>query len=169
MMEEREPAPELFRLLLSTLHVIDGSKHADLMKLFMAFEFKFLLLMGYGLELDGCVRCGDEGAPIKWVSSKQGGLICEECLPSSFGAVEVAPRTIQIMRRLLRSDYRLISALHMSDSDFRIVKDVLWDSLEAQLSSPLKSLDFLESMISGEASKNNAGRSADGDHPGRNR
>ncbi|NLU42828.1 MAG: DNA repair protein RecO [Firmicutes bacterium] len=169
MMEEGEPAPELFRLLLSTLHVIDGSKHADLTKLFMAFELKFLLLMGYGLELDRCVKCGNEDGLIKWISSKQGGLICEECLPGSIGAVEAAPGTIQVMRRLLRSDYRLVAALHVSDSDCRIIKDVLRDSLEAQLSSPLKSLDFLESMISGEASKNNAGRSADGDHPGSNR
>lgn len=169
MMEEGEPAPDLYRLLLSTLHAIDEFKHADLNKIFMAFQLKFLLLMGYGLELDRCVRCGNGGDPVKRISSKQGGLICEGCLPDSIGAIEVAAGTVQVMRRLLRSDYRLAAALRMSDSDCRIIGNVLRDSLEAQLSSPLKSLDFLESMISEEASKNNAGRSIDGDHPGSNR
>jgi DNA repair protein RecO (recombination protein O) len=152
MMEEGEPAPDLFSLLLSTLHVIDQPQSIDLETLFASFQLKFLALMGYGLQLDRCVRCGDDRESTPHVSPRLGGLICEACLPEAADAVHVSAGIVQIMRRLFKADYRVLASLRVSQRDQRVIKRIIRDSLEFQLSRPLKSLDFLESMISEEPS-----------------
>lgn len=147
MMEEGDPAPELYGLLLSAMHAIESAQSSDLEKIFIAFALKFLALMGYALELDQCVKCGGEVSSAARISPKLGGLVCGACSPDAPDAVEVSLGMIQVMRRLFKSSFRIASSLRVPDRDLRTIGSVARNSLGLQLSSPLKSMDFLESMI----------------------
>lgn len=147
MMEEGAPAPDLYSLLLSTMQGFESAQSEDLANLYVSFGLKFLALMGYALELDRCVRCGAQGNTVVWISPRLGGLLCEACLPEAADTIQTSLGVIQTMRRLLRSDARMVSSLRVQDRDLRIIRNVIRDSIELQLSSPLKSMDFLESMI----------------------
>lgn len=152
MMEEGEPAPDLFGLLVATLQILDQPQSLDLEMLFASFQLKFLALMGYALQLDRCVRCGEGRESAPCISPRLGGLVCEACLPEVADAARVSAGIIQIMRRLLMADYGVLASLRVSQRDQRVIKRIIRDSLEFQLSRPLKSLDFLESMISEQPS-----------------
>lgn len=152
MMEEGYPAPELYGLLLSTMRAIESAQPADLEKIYVSFALKFLALMGYAVELDHCVKCGDESDSLVWISPKLGGIVCTACRLEATDAIQVSLGIVQVMRRLFRSNFRMVSSLRVQSRDLQIIRRAIRDSIELQLSSPLRSMDFLESMISGQPS-----------------
>lgn len=72
---DREPAPELYRMLVGALRTIAQRPSALVVA---AFYWKLLALEGVRPELDACVRCGEEG-PIVAFDVGEGGVLCRSC------------------------------------------------------------------------------------------
>ena len=85
---EREPAPQLYRMLVGALRTI-AERSGPLVV--PAFYWKLLASEGVRPQLDSCVRC-ETGEPLVAFDAHEGGVLCRACrqgAPISLAALEV--------------------------------------------------------------------------------
>jgi DNA repair protein RecO (recombination protein O) len=85
---DREPAPQLYRMVVGALRTI-GERSGPLVV--PAFYWKLLAADGLRPELDMCVRCGEDTQLVAF-DMDQGGALCRNCrtgAPLSEDALEV--------------------------------------------------------------------------------
>jgi DNA repair protein RecO (recombination protein O) len=85
---DREPNPQLYRMLVGVLRTIATNPSPLVVP---AFFWKLLTLEGVRPELDVCVRCG-EAEPLVSFDMDHGGVLCRTCrsgAPLSGGALEL--------------------------------------------------------------------------------
>jgi DNA repair protein RecO (recombination protein O) len=75
---EREPAPDLYRMLVGVLRTI-ATRPGPLVV--PAFYWKLLAAEGLRPELDACVRCGESEPEVNLVAFdlQEGGVLCRAC------------------------------------------------------------------------------------------
>lgn len=91
---EREPNAELYRMLVGALRTLSLNRSALLVP---AFYWKLLNAEGVRPELDVCVRCGEEEAPIVAFDVHEGGVLCRSCR----SGVPVSAEALDLLRRVL--------------------------------------------------------------------
>lgn len=93
---EREPDPQLYRMLVGGLRLVAERPSALAVP---AFYLKLLAAAGVGPELERCVRCGDPEPAVKLVTfdALEGGLVCRSCRSGT----AVSPGAIGILRDVL--------------------------------------------------------------------
>jgi DNA repair protein RecO (recombination protein O) len=85
--QEREPNPELYRMLRGALHTLAGGPPSPL--LVAGFYWKLLALEGVGPVLDRCVSCGAPAAEPAALDPVQGGVLCRKCCPAAGAAASL--------------------------------------------------------------------------------
>ncbi len=106
---EREPNPQLYRMLVGVLRTI-ADRPAPLNV--PAFYLKLLANEGMGLVLDRCVRCGADGSTTALVSIDvhEGGTVCRNCRSGQ----AVSAGALELLRDILGG--RLATALAQPES-----------------------------------------------------
>lgn len=90
---EREPNPELYRMLVGALRTLT-SRDAPLVV--PGFFFKLLALEGYRPEVSACGACGDEGPLVAW-AIEEGGLRCR----THRQGTAVSPEAVTLVQLIL--------------------------------------------------------------------
>ena len=103
---DREPAPQLYRMVVGVLRTI-GERSGPLVV--PAFYWKLLAAEGVKPELDGCVRCGDD-VPLVAFDMEQGGALCRVCRTGA----PLSEAALGLMRMILGG--RLNEALAVEES-----------------------------------------------------
>ena len=93
MAMDREPNPQLYRMLVGVLRTIAIS---DSPLVVPAFFWKLLSLEGVRPELDVCVRCGD-AEPLVAFDMDHGGVLCRTCRTGA----PISADALQLMRMIL--------------------------------------------------------------------
>lgn len=78
---ERHPEPELWELSSALLASLDAPQTRNTDVELGSFGLQFLVLLGWGLDFESCVKCGKscpEGKP-GTLSASHGGLVCTAC------------------------------------------------------------------------------------------
>jgi len=106
---EREPNPELYRMLVGVLRTIADRPGPLVVP---AFYWKLLAAEGLRPEVDACVRCGEDASttPLVAFDLDEGGALCRACRS---GAPISAP-ALQLLRAILGG--RLNDALAAPES-----------------------------------------------------
>jgi DNA repair protein RecO (recombination protein O) len=99
--EERQPAQRLFLLLVGGLRTLADDSHPASLVL-DAFLLRSLAVSGYGMALDDCAVCGEEG-PHPSLSVPAGGVVCPECRPH--GAASVSAPALRLLADLLSGNW----------------------------------------------------------------
>ena len=143
---ERDPAPEAFDLLLSTLYVLQRASDPD--AALHAFELQFLALVGYEPRLDSCARCQrdlSDANPVGGYSPSLGGLLDATCADLVDDALPARPETAALMRRLLASDdARTLAQTELSETARDEIARILRAHLRYRLERTIKSTEFLD-------------------------
>lgn len=95
---EREPMPELYKLLVGALRTLDGAASPVLLA---SFLWKALALEGVGPSPDRCAVCGQVVELVAF-DPGEGGLLCR----SDRRGQAVAPETVALLGRVLGGDLR---------------------------------------------------------------
>jgi DNA repair protein RecO (recombination protein O) len=103
---DREPAPQLYRMVVGVLRTI-GERSGPLVV--PAFYWKLLASEGVRPELDVCVRCGEPG-PLVAFDVAEGGTLCRACR----SGVALSEEALELMRLVLGG--RLNDALAAPES-----------------------------------------------------
>ncbi len=89
LFETSEPHPEVFRLLLNTLALLDADVAHARAATGLAFRLKLLLAAGIVPQLAACAVCG-ETEHLRGFSGAAGGVVCTACEAGSFPLSEDA-------------------------------------------------------------------------------
>lgn len=90
---EREPAPQLYRMLVGALRTVSERSGPLVVP---AFYWKLLASEGMRPVLDECVRCGETG-PLVAFDVHQGGTLCRSCRSGA----PITPEALHLMRLIL--------------------------------------------------------------------
>jgi len=77
ILEEDQPLPELFDLILEFMSFMEG-RDKKFSTPVIAFQIKALHILGQGPRIDDCVFCGTKDN-ISYFSVKDGGAVCRDC------------------------------------------------------------------------------------------
>lgn len=158
---EADPHPDVFALLLGTLHMLawepsPAEQEAALLK----YELRLMALLGYRPRLDGCAVCGepaDGGTRGAVFDAAAGGLVCGRCASGNRGSGNgggagagdgrpLGAETVAVMRHILQvglSRLRIIKPSPRALAELRAVMDG-W--IERHLEGPLRSRSVLDAL-----------------------
>ncbi len=85
--DEGEPAADLLRLLLNSLHAVSRDLYPQ-EQIKAAFEIRAAALSGYAPDLFGCRQCKKTQSDLFYLDVMNGSLICPECLSRAGGAAQ---------------------------------------------------------------------------------
>lgn len=148
---ERENASEIFRFLLAALITLEKSAAPDLLSL--AFQMRLLNYLGYQPQLDECTECGNAVNDAMLFSARIGGIICESCASQSTldlrqTLLPILPAELSLLRLLREIDIRQLDQIPLAGVNLKSVRALIRTFIEERLDHPLKSLTFLESVLS---------------------
>ena len=140
---EREPNPELYRMLIGVLRTIaatpPGEAPAPLNV--AAFYWKLLAAEGMRPELDRCVRCGDTEPEVQLVAFdlNEGGVLCRSCRSGQ----AISPGALEVLREILGG--QLVTALARDESpSTHEVSALATRALEFHIERRLKAVAMFE-------------------------
>lgn len=134
VLQEREPNPEIYQLLLGALRALAGR---DSPLVAPAFFLKLLAVEGNMPILESCAGCGS-GDELVAFSLVDGGMLCPRCRRGS----SVSPEALRLLRQILGG--RLGAALEEGPSPAtREVDALATGALEQYLERRLRSVGVL--------------------------
>ena len=136
---EREPNPDLYRMLLGALRALASDNSALVVA---GFHWKALALEGFRPMVEGCVLCGeevDDPAELVAFDPIEGGLLCR----THRRGTPVSPEAVELLRQILGG--RLSQALAAPTSSATHEVDLLATRvMEHHLERRLRSVGVLE-------------------------
>ncbi|MHC4957402.1 MAG: DNA repair protein RecO [Planctomycetota bacterium] len=135
LMREDEPHPELFRLTVFSLKVLDRAP-AERLPLAVAFFLaRAVGLSGHGPEIDHCVACGERIATDERLilGPLRGGVMHPACAQGEPGGRSVRPEVLDLLRRLQNDSAARTLARNEASKDLRDVRRLLVDWLQHTL------------------------------------
>ena len=112
MAMEREPNPQLYRMLVGVLRTISTSASPLVVP---AFFCKLLTLEGVRPQLDECVRCG-ETEPLVAFDMDHGGVLCRNCRSGA----PISNDALGMMRMILGGQLNAALALPASPATHEV-------------------------------------------------
>ncbi len=158
--EDDENRP-LWDLLLFSLREIDAQAQNGAL-LLRWFELRLLALMGFQLQLFGCLHCGEGLQAVKnYLHLQAGGVYCPGCGQTLKGAEPIAPHVLKILRHLTRVEWPQVRNVKLRQTTAQAVEDVLQRYLVTVLERRLKSAGFIRRLrlapLGGNASQQSGG------------
>lgn len=135
---EREPNPQLYRMLVGVLRTIATSPSPLNVA---AFYWKLLANEGMRPELDRCVRCGGTEPDAQFVAFdlNEGGVLCRSCRSGH----AISPGALTILREILGG--QLVRALARDESPLtHEVSSMATRALEFHIERRLKAVAMFE-------------------------
>ncbi len=136
---EREPNPQLYRMLVGVLRSIATTPSSLNVA---AFYWKLLANEGVRPELDQCVRCGASEPDVQFVAFdlNEGGVLCRSCRSGQ----AISPGALDILREILGG--QLVQALARDESPLtHEVSSMATRALEFHIERRLKAVAMFES------------------------
>ena len=135
---EREPNPQLYRMLVGVLRTIASAPSPLNVA---AFYWKLLASEGLRPELDQCVRCGESEPDTQFVAFdlNEGGVMCRSCRSGQ----AISPGALTILREILGG--QLVQALARDESPItHEVSSMATRALEFHIERRLKAVAMFE-------------------------
>jgi len=135
---EREPNPQLYRMVVGVLRSIATAPSPLNVA---AFYWKLLANEGMRPELDRCVRCGETEPGTQFVAfdPNEGGVLCRSCRSGQ----SISPGALEILREILGG--QLVRALGRDESPItHEVSSLATRALEFHIERRLKAVAMFE-------------------------
>ena len=140
---EREPNPQLYRMVVGVLRTIAATPHDTTPSPLNVAAFYWKLLANEGMrpELDRCVRCGDTEPDVEFVAFdlNEGGVLCRSCRSGQ----AISPGALTILREILGG--QLVQALARDESPLtHEVSSLATRALEFHIERHLRAVAMFE-------------------------
>ncbi|PTX64874.1 DNA replication and repair protein RecO [Melghirimyces profundicolus] len=140
---EKEPAPELYELLLTTFRMLEKGVDPEILS--RIFELKVLEAAGYRPRLDGCIACGKADLPVRF-SVRQGGFLCRKCQDRDPRALTLSPAAARILKTLQRITPDRLGDIQVKDETKAQLERAVRSFVDEYADLKLKSRDFLDRL-----------------------
>jgi len=134
MVTDEEKDEKIFELLIKYLGLMDtlasGGKNMKMDIVTAGFLIKLLDEMGYGIEVDKCVKCRGKLKPHgNFFSPEQGGILCENCGKSLLRKIKIGHNSIKIIRLFLANKIDNFSKIEAEEKTIRNLKSVISEEI----------------------------------------
>lgn len=121
--EERDQ--HLFDLLNDVFYKLNNFKAGKSEVVYYYFLWNAFSLLGYSSEVKVCASCHGKLIPCDvYFSSKEGGVICKECLKKDDSAHKINSDVVKILRIILSKDWNILSKLKIEPSTQKLLLQV---------------------------------------------
>jgi len=152
LVEEHEPSPNIFDLLLSSFFLMERPNDPE--KIANMFELQFMKTQGYEPTLDRCIRCSslvlDDDISF---SPALGGTVCRECGYLPEDAIPISRETIAAMTTLLTITANAVERLEIPKETTEQISRIMRWYIRYRSDRDLKSADFLQRLRTNEPQK----------------
>jgi len=138
--QEGEVNPQLYRMLLGALRTLESSASPLVTP---AFYWKVLALEGYRPEVDACVQCGADDAPLVAFDVESGGLLCRVCRRGT----PITAEAVVLLRQILGGELNdALAAGELPDAAAVVheVDQLATRAVEHHLERRLRSVNVLD-------------------------
>ena len=143
--DERQPNPDLFDTLLSSMYVLESGTDPEIAT--RHFELNVVSILGYEPQVDACVRCGKAiGRQKVAFSPSRGGLVCAKCGVAPNDAIWVPGAAASYVRALLRAEPQTLKDMNIPKPARRDLARILKWHIRYRLERELKTTEFLEAV-----------------------
>lgn len=140
--EEHDPHPDLFDLLLAAFYQMESGRDPELVS--PTFIVQAASLLGYQPELETCVRCARPlEEPQLGFSPTLGGLLCSACSQAAPDILPFSQGARVVLRQLRTAETADLDRLRPPRNIRRQIQEAMEAHLKHHLSTGLKSTDFL--------------------------
>lgn len=147
-LQEADPHPRVFGLLLDALEGLSGSAIAPQL-VARYFELQLLSVVGFRPELATCLVCRAEIQPAaNGYSARLGGVVCSACVEGEPSAIPISPDGLKLLRFLQRAPKEKV-ALSVAGRVLAEAERVLRDHLELVLERRLRAREFVREVTGG--------------------
>jgi DNA repair protein RecO (recombination protein O) len=142
---EGHPEPEIFRLLVRSLH--ESGKVDNMELLCRLFELRVMAHAGYTPRLRKCIVCRREPQSL-WVgfSYNQHGIICESCFDKEPVETRIKSGTVSYLKKFLSLDLNHVHRLKIPKELEAEIESITHRLVLARLGRELKSYPFIRQM-----------------------
>lgn len=131
---------EIYNLYIDSLDKINNG--LDPLIITNIIELKYLDYLGVGMDLSGCIKCGNTKS-IVTIDPDEGGYICSNCYTNE---KILSPKTITMIRKYYLIDIKSISKIDIKEDIVREINDFISKYYERYTGLYLKSKDFLKTL-----------------------
>ena len=121
-----------------------GKIHRELVR--CIFELKALVINGEYPEVFRCSNCGNEDSGVVF-SSKNQGLICEDCKALATDGIRVSNSTLYTLQYIVSSPVEKLYTFVVSDEVLNQLKRIMKQYIEKYVDKHFKSLEILEMCL----------------------
>jgi DNA repair protein RecO (recombination protein O) len=130
LVKGQEPDENLWNLLNETFQKLNtcNLKPITYNLIYYYFFWNFISILGYKPELYFCPICQKKLKPEKlYFSSKEGGIICQDCSKKFKDKIEIKPEVVKILRKILEKDWKILSRLRNTEEYLRALEIISKD------------------------------------------
>jgi len=131
MITDEEKDERVFDLILNFLKTLDdsvlkGGSEEKIDVLTLGFLFQLLHILGYGLNMECCIKCNEKLLPENnYFSAAAGGVFCRECANPTGRKVKINSGTIKLIRLFVKNKIQSFTKLTVSKEDISNSKVVV--------------------------------------------
>lgn len=135
IISDQEKDENVFDLLLGYLKAMDKASSGNVSEnkidiLSLGFLLKLLDRLGYKLEAQMCVGCGQRlSLGNNFFSAKSGGILCPDCAKDKNKAVQVSDGAIKLVRILMKNRIDNFSKIEASKQDIDYLRRSVLEEL----------------------------------------
>lgn len=123
--------------------VLKIEKGIDPLTLMNILELKYLPLLGVGLNLDECIKCGSKKS-IVTIDASYGGIVCQNCYENE---LIVDKKVIQLIRMYYYVDIKSIGTINVKEEYKQTINKFITDYYDSFTGLYIYSKKFLETLI----------------------
>jgi len=148
--DTREPNPDLFDTLLSTMYILESGTDPEITGRY--FEIQLLTLLGYEPHFDACLRCGRQ-PNLEHIafSPSLGGIVCMRCSEPPGDAIIVPGAAASYVLALRRVGPHKLKDMTVPKGARRDLAHMLKQHIRHRLENDLKSTEFLRAISAFES------------------
>ncbi len=143
--DERQPDPDLFDTLLSSMYVLESGADPEITA--RHFELNLLCHIGYEPQVGACVRCSKSvGREKVAFSPSHGGIVCTNCGEPPTDAMWVPGAASSYVRALRCAEPHKLKDMKIPKGARRDLARMLKWHIRYRLERELKSVGFIEAI-----------------------
>lgn len=143
---------EIYELLYKALNKISASANKkDAMIAVIKFQLKILLIMGFCVELDSCLCCGERVVnEDMYFSSSMGGIICKECNETLGVKLKMHHKIRDFLQAMLQFDFDYESDYDKKANEkvCQVCFNLLDEYIKIHTNKKQKSVKVLQELVS---------------------
>ncbi|MFZ5946060.1 MAG: DNA repair protein RecO [Bacillota bacterium] len=145
LVPEEERDETLYNLLLVGLHILSLEEPWLAARV---LEIRITSALGYQLQFDNCVCCGQNIKVNTFLSVAQGGQVCEQCLKTYHNpeVIKISGETSVLFRKLMEIETSMLNRLRISQTAKKEIEEILDIHITNCIGRKLKSKEFLNSL-----------------------